>query len=38
MVWSGQIGLALLWIAAVLTFLTGLDYFNKAKPFLRDDK
>jgi len=38
MVWSGQIGLALLWIAAVLTFLTGLDYFNKAKPFLKDDK
>src|SRR5210317_1120517 len=38
MVWSGQIGLALLWIAAVLTFLTGLDYFNKAKPFLRDDR
>ncbi len=38
MVWSGQIGLVLLWVAAVLTFLTGLDYFNKAKPFLRDDR
>ena len=37
MVWSGQIGLALLWIAAVLTLLTGLDYFIKAKPFLRED-
>jgi len=38
MVWSGQIGLVLLWVAAVLTFLTGLDYFNKAKPFLKDDR
>lgn len=37
MVWSGYIGLVLLWIAAVLTLITGWDYFRKALPFLRDD-
>jgi len=31
--WSGII---LLWIAALLTLLTGWDYFNKARPFLTD--
>jgi CDP-diacylglycerol--glycerol-3-phosphate 3-phosphatidyltransferase len=36
MVWSGRIGMLLLWIAAILTFVTGLDYFAKARPFLRD--
>lgn len=30
-------GLALIWVAAVLTFLTGWDYFRKALPFLKDD-
>ncbi|MDW4550182.1 CDP-diacylglycerol--glycerol-3-phosphate 3-phosphatidyltransferase [Defluviimonas sp. D31] len=30
-------GLTLIWIAAVLTFLTGWDYFRKALPFLKDD-
>jgi CDP-diacylglycerol--glycerol-3-phosphate 3-phosphatidyltransferase len=30
------IGIALLWLAAVLTFLTGLDYFRKAMPYLKD--
>ncbi len=30
-------GVALLWLAAVLTFVTGLDYFRKALPFLRDE-
>ncbi len=34
---AGYAGLALMWIAAVLTALTGLDYFNKSLPFLRDD-
>ena len=29
-------GLALLWIAAALTILTGVDYFRKALPHLRD--
>ncbi|MFV0335892.1 MAG: CDP-diacylglycerol--glycerol-3-phosphate 3-phosphatidyltransferase [Tropicimonas sp.] len=33
-IWYG--GVALLWVAAVLTFLTGLDYFNKARPYLKD--
>jgi CDP-diacylglycerol--glycerol-3-phosphate 3-phosphatidyltransferase len=31
-----QLGLALIWIAAVLTAITGWDYFDKARPFLRD--
>ena len=29
-------GLALIWMAAVLTAITGWDYFDKARPFLRD--
>lgn len=36
MVWSGNTGLVLLWIAAVLTFVTGFDYFRKASPHLKD--
>ncbi|QUJ75612.1 CDP-diacylglycerol--glycerol-3-phosphate 3-phosphatidyltransferase [Sulfitobacter albidus] len=36
MEWSGIIGLALLWIAAALTAITGWDYFSKARPFLKD--
>ncbi|MFP7672023.1 CDP-diacylglycerol--glycerol-3-phosphate 3-phosphatidyltransferase [Marivita sp. S0852] len=36
MVWTGNIGLALLWIAAFLTLITGWDYFRKAVPFLKD--
>lgn len=31
--WSGII---LLWIAALLTLLTGWDYFNKSRPYLTD--
>jgi len=31
--WSGII---LLWVAAVLTLLTGWDYFNKSRPYLTD--
>ena len=34
--WSGQIGLLLLWIAAALTVITGIDYFRKAIPHLKD--
>jgi len=30
------IGLALLWIAAVLTVMSGWDYFRKAMPYLED--
>ncbi|MCW1934379.1 CDP-diacylglycerol--glycerol-3-phosphate 3-phosphatidyltransferase [Pararhodobacter zhoushanensis] len=33
-VWA--IGLALIWIAAILTAITGLDYLRKAMPHLRD--
>jgi len=36
MVWAGNVGLALLWIAAFLTLITGWDYFRKAAPFLKD--
>ncbi len=32
--WYG--GIALLWLAAVLTAVTGWDYFNKSLPLLRD--
>ncbi|MBJ3761685.1 CDP-diacylglycerol--glycerol-3-phosphate 3-phosphatidyltransferase [Maribius pontilimi] len=33
---AGVIGLALLWVAAALTLITGWDYFRKALPFLKD--
>ncbi len=32
--WWG--GIIVLWVAAVLTLLTGWDYFNKSRPYLRD--
>ena len=38
MVWSGNIGVGLLWVAAALTLITGYDYFAKSSPFLKDDK
>jgi CDP-diacylglycerol--glycerol-3-phosphate 3-phosphatidyltransferase len=34
--WSA--GVILLWIAATLTFITGIDYFKKSLPFLKDNK
>ena len=34
--WSGRIGLVLLWAAAVLTLITGWDYFRKAVPHLKE--
>ena len=37
MVWSGNIGVGLLWVAAALTLITGYDYFAKSLPFLKDD-
>jgi CDP-diacylglycerol--glycerol-3-phosphate 3-phosphatidyltransferase len=37
MIWSGQMGLLLLWIAAALTLITGWDYFRKSLPFLKED-
>ena len=33
--WSSWGGIALLWLAAVLTCITGADYFLKARPHLR---
>jgi len=33
--WWGGVGL--LWLAAILTLVTGLDYFRKAIPHLKDD-
>lgn len=32
------VGLALIWVAALLTFITGWDYFRKALPHLREDR
>ena len=26
-----------IWLAAILTFLTGWDYFRKSLPFLKDE-
>ncbi len=37
MVWAGHVGIWLLWLAAALTLVTGLDYFNKSVPYLRDE-
>ncbi len=37
MEWAGALGLVLLWAAAGLTLITGLDYFMKALPFLKED-
>ncbi|KAB7613976.1 CDP-diacylglycerol--glycerol-3-phosphate 3-phosphatidyltransferase [Amylibacter sp. SFDW26] len=34
--WSA--GVFLLWVAAILTFITGCDYLRKGMPFLREDK
>ena len=30
------LGLLLLWLAAVLTAVTGWDYFTKARPYLEE--
>jgi len=37
MIWSGRVGLWLLWLAAFLTLITGWDYFCKSLPHLKDD-
>ena len=31
-----QVGMILIWAAAILTAITGWDYFDKARPWLRD--
>lgn len=38
MVWSGRLGLWLLWVAAALTLITGADYLRKALPHLRETR
>ena len=35
--WSSRIGLWGIWLAAVLTLITGIDYFRKSLPYLRED-
>lgn len=37
MIWSGHVGIWLLWLAAALTLVTGLDYVNKSVPYLKDE-
>ena len=32
------VGLVLIWVAAMLTLVTGVDYFRKSLPFLKDGK
>lgn len=34
---AGDAGLVLMWVAALLTAMTGWEYFRKAKPYLKDD-
>jgi CDP-diacylglycerol--glycerol-3-phosphate 3-phosphatidyltransferase len=34
----GRVGLALFWVAAVLTAVTGWDYFRKSLPFLAEPR
>ncbi|MEL7213598.1 MAG: CDP-diacylglycerol--glycerol-3-phosphate 3-phosphatidyltransferase [Pseudomonadota bacterium] len=34
---SWIVGVILLWIAGLLTMMTGWDYFTKARPYLRED-
>ena len=38
MEWSGRIGLWLLWLAAALTAITGVDYLVKAMPHLKEGR
>lgn len=34
---ANWVGLALIWVAALLTAITGFDYLRKAAPYLKDD-
>ncbi len=34
--WSELLGIALLWLSAALTAITGVDYFRKARPYLTE--
>lgn len=35
--WTWWIGISMLWASAALTLITGLDYFRKSLPMLRED-
>jgi CDP-diacylglycerol--glycerol-3-phosphate 3-phosphatidyltransferase len=37
MIWAGHLGLWLLWLAALLTLVTGADYLAKSAPYLKDE-
>ena len=34
---AGDVGLVLMWVAALLTAITGWEYFRKAGPYLKED-
>jgi CDP-diacylglycerol--glycerol-3-phosphate 3-phosphatidyltransferase len=34
--YATNVGLVLIWVAAMLTLVTGWDYFRKSLPYLRD--
>lgn len=36
--YANLVGLVLIWVAAILTFITGWDYFRKSMPYLRGAK
>ena len=36
--YATMVGLGLIWVAAILTLITGWDYFRKSLPFLKDDR
>lgn len=36
MIWSGHVGLWMLWLAALMTLLTGYDYLRKSMPYLKE--
>lgn len=36
--WAGNGGIVLLWVAGLLTIVTGWDYFRKAMPFLKEGR
>ncbi|WP_294612170.1 CDP-diacylglycerol--glycerol-3-phosphate 3-phosphatidyltransferase [Roseovarius sp.] len=36
MIWAGHAGVWLLWLAAALTLITGMDYLKKSIPHLKD--
>lgn len=36
--YATMVGLGLIWVAALMTAITGWDYFVKSRPFLKEDK